>query len=379
MLRLLLLLAGLLTFGAIVWHVGPGNIYDAAAHLGPVALLVMLIPSIIMYAVEAYGWKVTLGPSGKDIPFWRVFMIRTAGEVVNTTTPAGYVGGEPLKASLLRKHHVPMEEAFTSVIIAKTTMTIAEVVFILLGISLGVWLLGGNDSSGQTVGAAVLSVGLLAFGTAAFVFVQRQGLCTWLLESLRKIGVKIKYLEAREEKLRSLDRAILGFYRHKRPAFCASTGLFFLGWMAEALEVYVILYVLGGPAMALSAISIAALSVFIKSSTFFIPGSLGTQDGGNLLLLKAFGYSDVTGITFALVRRFRELVWIGFGLLCLAIQRRQVPAKEILAHDSRIVPDTFFLPPVAPAVPRATLDRKLDRNLDRKLVAVLGDDRDARD
>jgi glycosyltransferase 2 family protein len=370
-LRLLLLLAGLLTFGAIVWHVGPKNIYDAAAHLGPVTLLVMLIPSIIMYVVEAYGWKVTLGPLGKDIPFWRVFMIRTAGEVVNTTTPAGYVGGEPLKASLLRKHHVPMEEAFTSVIIAKTTMTIAEVVFILLGISLGVWLLGGNDSSGQTVAAAILSVGLLALGTAAFVFVQRQGLCAWLLDSLRKIGVKIKYLEAREEKLRSLDRAILGFYRHKRPAFSASTGLFFLGWMAEALEVYVILYFLGGPAMALSAISIGALSVFIKSSTFFIPGSLGTQDGGNLLLLKAFGYSDVTGITFALVRRFRELVWIGVGLLCLAIQRGHSPAKEIRAEDSGIVPDTFFLPPVAPAVHRASLDRKL--------VAVPGDDREARD
>ena len=371
MLRLLLLLAGLLTFGAIVWHVGPENIYDAAVQLGPVTLLVMLIPSTIMYAVEAYGWKVTLGPLGKGIPFWRVFMIRTAGEVVNTTTPAGYVGGEPLKASLLRKHHVPMEEAFTSVIIAKTTMTIAEVVFILLGISLGVWLLGGNDSSGQTVAAAVLSVGLLALGTAAFVFVQRQGLCTWFLESLRKIGVKIKYLEAREEKLRSLDRAILRFYRHKRPAFCASTGLFFLGWMSEALEVYVIIYVLGGPAMALSAISIAALSVFIKSSTFFIPGSLGAQDGGNLLLLNAFGYSDVTGITFALVRRFRELVWIGFGLLCLAMQRRQGAVQKPRAHGSGIVPDTFFLPPVAPAVPRAILDRKL--------VVVPSDDREARD
>jgi glycosyltransferase 2 family protein len=200
-------------------------------------------------------------------------------------------------------------------------------------------------------------VGLLVLGTAAFVFVQRQGLCIWLLESLRTIGVKIKYLEAREEQLRSLDRAILEFYRHKRPAFCASTGLFFLGWMAEALEVYVILYVLGGPAMALSAISIGALSVFIKSSTFFIPGSLGTQDGGNLLLLKAFGYSDVTGITFALVRRFRELVWIGVGLLCLAAQRRQVPAKETRAHKSGIVPDTFFLPPVAPVVQRAGPDR----------------------
>ncbi|HSF66503.1 MAG TPA: flippase-like domain-containing protein [Nitrospiraceae bacterium] len=346
MLRIFLLVVGLLTLGLIVWHIGPGNIYDTAAHLGPVALLVMLIPSIIMYAVEAYGWKVTLGPLGKDIPFWRVLMIRTAGEVVNTTTPAGYVGGEPLKAALLRKHHVPMEEAFTSVIIAKTTMTIAEVVFILLGISLGVWLLGGSDSSGQIVAAAILSVGLLALGTGAFVFVQRQGLCIWLLESLRKIGVKIKYLEAREEQLRSLDRAILEFYRQKRPAFYTSTGLFFLGWMAEALEVYVILYFLGGPAMALSAISIGALSVFIKSSTFFIPGSLGAQDGGNLLLLEAFGYSGVTGITFALVRRFRELVWIGVGLLCLTLVGGKKQFRKVVPTTQAMVPNPFSLPPL---------------------------------
>jgi uncharacterized protein (TIRG00374 family) len=356
-LRLFLLIVGLLTLVLIVWHIGPGQIYDAAAKLGPVALLVLLIPSTIMYVVEAYGWKVTLGPSAKDIPFWRVLAIRTAGEVVNMTTPSGYVGGEPLKASLLRKHHVPMEEAYTSVIIAKTTMTIAEVLFILLCIALGVWLLGGNDSSGHTVVAALVSVGLLALGTAAFVFVQRQGLCTWLLELLRKVGLKIAYLEAREEQLRSLDRAILEFYRHKRQAFYASTGLFLLGWMAEALEVYVILYYLGGPAMALSAISIGALSVFIKGGTFFIPGGLGTQDGGNLLLLEAFGYSGITGITFALLRRFRELVWIGVGLLCLAMQGRRVVPAENLVQESGIVPDPFLLPRVAPAVPGAGLDR----------------------
>lgn len=319
MLKLFLLVVGLLTLVLIVWHIGPDRIYDAAAQLGPVALLVLLIPSVIMYVVEAYGWKVTLGPSAKNIPFWRVLAIRTAGEVVNMTTPTAYVGGEPLKAYLLKKHNVSMVEGLASVIIAKTTMTIAEVLFILLGIALAFWTIGADGSSGQTVAAALVSVGLLVFGTAAFVFVQRRGLFTWLLEFLRKIGLKIAYLEAREEKLRSLDHTILSFYRHNRPAFCASTGLFFLGWMAEALEVYVIIYYLGGPAMALSAISIGALSVFIKGGTFFIPGSLGAQDGGNMLLLSAFGYSDVTGITFALLRRFRELVWIGLGLLCLAL------------------------------------------------------------
>jgi hypothetical protein len=33
-----------------------------------------------------------------------------------------------------------------------------------------------------------------------------------------------------------------------------------------------------------------SLSVFIKRSGFFIPGSLDAQDGRNLLLLEAFGY-----------------------------------------------------------------------------------------
>jgi len=356
-LRLFLLAVGLLTLGLIVWHIGPGNIYDTAAQLGPVALLVMLIPSVVMYVVEAYAWKVTLGPLGKEIPFWRVLVIRTAGEAVNMTTPAGYVGGEPLKAHLLRKHLVPMEEAFTSVIIAKTTMTIAEVLFILFGIALGVWLLGGSDSSGQTVAAALFSVSLLALVTAGFVFVQRQGLCTWLLECLRKVGLKIAYLEAREEQLRSLDRAIWGFYRNRRPAFYASTGLSLLGWIAEALEVYVILYYLGGPATASSAISIAALSVFIKGSTFFIPGSLGTQDGGNLLLLRAFGYSDVTGITFALLRRFRELVWIGLGLLCLAFVGGRQQFRKVVPATQGLVSDPFLLPRVAPAVSGSGLDR----------------------
>lgn len=319
MLRLLLLLVGVLTLGLIVWHIGPGNIYEAATRLGPVALCVILLPSLIMYAVEAYGWKITLGPAGQAVSFLRVFAVRTAGEVVNMTTPTAYVGGEPLKAYLLQKSGVPMVEGLASVVIAKTTMTIAQVLFILLGIALGFWILGAQGSPGQVVAAGLLSVGLLAFGAMAFVFVQRRGLFIWILETLRKLGIRIGFLEAREGKLRELDQTILNFYTRHQTAFYASTALYFLGWLAEALEVFVIIAYLGGPVDVWSAISIGALSVFIKGGTFFIPGSLGAQDGGNLLLLQAFGYSDVTGITFALLRRFRELVWIGIGLACVAM------------------------------------------------------------
>lgn len=333
MLRYLLLALGLLTLGLLIWHIGPQQIYDATAQLGPLALTVILIPSVIMYAFEAYGWRVTLGLSARTVPFWRLLAMRTAGEVVNMTTPTAYMGGEPLKAYLLKKHGVPMVEGLASVVIAKTTMTIAEVLFILLGIALGFWILGTNGSSGKMVAAGLLSVGLLLFGTAGFVFVQRRGLFTWILETLRRFNWRIAFLEAQEDNLRSLDQTILNFYSYHQGAFYASAGLYLIGWMAEALEVYVIVSYLGGPASVPVAISIGALSVFIKGGTFFVPGSLGTQDAGNVLLLHSFGYSDVTGLTFALLRRFRELVWIGIGLVCLAAMGKVGPTVPSASAD----------------------------------------------
>lgn len=316
--RYLLLAFGLLTLGFLVWHIGPERIFEAAAQLGPGALLVILIPSLLMYLLEAYGWRITLSSAADGIPFWKIFAIRTAGEVVNMTTPTAYVGGEPLKAYLLKRQDIPMVEGLASVVIAKTIMTLAQVLFILVGIALAFWMLGAGGSSGHIAAAGLLTAALLLFGVGAFIFVQKRGLFMWILQAVRRLGLHIPLLEAREEKLRSLDFTILNFYTQHRSAFYGATGLYLLGWLAEALEVYLIVFYLGGPANLMSAISIGALSVFIKGGTFFIPGSLGAQDGGNLLLLKAFGYSDVTGMTFALLRRFRELVWIGIGLLCLA-------------------------------------------------------------
>ncbi|SLM43846.1 conserved membrane hypothetical protein [Nitrospira sp. ND1] len=174
-------------------------------------------------------------------------------------------------------------------------------------------------SAGQTITAGLVSVGLLVFGIGAFVVVQRQGMFGWILKMLRRLGLRIHYLESREQQLLDLDRTIAGFYATQRFAFLLSTGLFLLGWLAEALEVFVMILCLGQPVTVLSALAIGALAVLIKGGTFFIPGSLGAQDAGNLLLLTAFGYGDVTGITFALLRRFREFVWIAIGLACLAM------------------------------------------------------------
>ena len=144
----------------------------------------------------------------------------------------------------------------------------------------------------------------------------------WILNLLRRIGLRIQFLEAREQQLIELDRTIAGFYSHQRQAFLLSTGLFLLGWLAEALEVYVMVLCMGQSInVSASCRDWGVLRVYQRRDVF-IPGSLGAQDAGNLFLLSAFGYGEVTGITFALLRRFREFVWIALGLGCLAIMTR---------------------------------------------------------
>jgi uncharacterized protein (TIRG00374 family) len=184
--RYLLLVLGILTLGILVWHIGPDKIYDAAAQFGPGALLVMLIPSLMMYVFEAFGWRLILGSAANEIGFFKILAIRTAGEVVNMTTPTAYVGGEPLKAYLLQRFGIPLVEGLASVVIAKTIMTLAQVLFILVGIALTFWMLGAPGSSSQIAAAGLLTAALLLFGVAVFIFVQKRGLFMWLFLKIVK-------------------------------------------------------------------------------------------------------------------------------------------------------------------------------------------------
>jgi uncharacterized protein (TIRG00374 family) len=316
-----LLLAGIVTCASLIWHVGPSGLLSVISDLSPIALGMMLLPSLLMYLLETYGWRLTLRGHAAAIPFGRLWAIRTAGEVVNLATPTAYLGGEAIKAMLLRPHGVPMIEALASVITAKTTMTLAQMLFLLIGLGVACWLIGAlaTITPSAPLVAALLGMGVFLVGVVLLVMVQRRGFCSSLLTVLRWCRIRIPFLEARTEKLAELDRTILAFYAHHRRTFLLSVGCYFLGWLAEAVEVYTILWFIGGASVKpLVAVAIGALSVLVKSGTFFIPGSLGAQEGGNVLVLLTFGYSELTGLTFALVRRMRELVWIAVGLVCFA-------------------------------------------------------------
>ena len=59
---------------------------------------------------------------------------------------------------------------------------------------------------------------------------------------------------------------------------------------------------------------IEAMAQLIRNASFFIPLSIGAQEGGLLLIFTALGMPGALGITVSFVRRTKELLWVCFGL-----------------------------------------------------------------
>jgi len=60
---------------------------------------------------------------------------------------------------------------------------------------------------------------------------------------------------------------------------------------------------------------IESLLQLIRAGSFFIPLSLGAQEGGLILIFTSLGMAGPLGLAVSFVRRIRELVWIALGLL----------------------------------------------------------------
>src|SRR5437667_406524 len=126
------LLAGGLLLALLLSHAGIGPVLVRLRALGWGAPLV-LVPYLVIAAFDALGWRGTL-PATARVPLGAVYLARMAGEAVNSLTPTA-VTGEPLKAHLLRAWGVSSADGVASIVIAKTALTVSQILFILLGIA----------------------------------------------------------------------------------------------------------------------------------------------------------------------------------------------------------------------------------------------------
>ena len=311
--RWVLLALGVAFTGYLIALIGPAILLAQIQTLSWRLLVVLVFPFSLVTLLDTLGWRFAFR---RDLaPFLTLVSVRLAGEAFNITTPTASVGGEPVKAYLLRPR-VPLEEGLASVIVGKTSIVLAQGCFLAVGLGLA-WLLFPLPSAFLHGITGLLVVEALALG--GFVLVQLRGIFGGGLKLLK--GVGITWGGPRAEKLHQLDRALAIFYREHRRRLAFSILFHFLGWLLGSLEVYLILHFLGIPVSLATALVIDAFASAIKFAAFLIPGGLGAQEGGNMAVFVAFGLGAGLGLSFALIRRLRELTWVTAGLILLAFLR----------------------------------------------------------
>jgi uncharacterized membrane protein YbhN (UPF0104 family) len=309
-LRIVLLLTGLGGLGFLVFHVGTEAIGEAFAHLRWWEFLLVCLPYALVMVVDTVGWRYAFA---RDVaPFHRLLGARLAGEALNAVTALASVGGEAVKAWLIRRD-VPYEESVPSIIVAKTAATTGQALLLVFGIVVA-WTALPMDSS--VVRGMVWLLGLEIAAVGGFVLAQVTGLVRRAGRLLVSLGIAADAASAE-----TLDRALRHFYRRHWRRVLLSIGLHFAGWLLGALEAYLMLLVLRVPVSLATATVLEAFGSAVRFATFLVPASVGALEGANAAAFAALGYTAGAGVAFTLVRRGRQAVWIVVGLLTLVAMR----------------------------------------------------------
>lgn len=310
--RLGLLLLGVALLVALIVENDPRAILASLRQLSWRLAILVLFPAVLVMVLDTLGWRYAFLED--RAPFGWLVSARLAGEAFNLTTPTGAVGGEIIKAWLMRPR-VGLGDSVPAVIVAKTTITIAQGLFLLVGIVLAWQTLA--VSSPLLLGMEVLLIAeVLALG--AFLVAQTRGLLAQAERLLRRLKL---YRGPDSSALRRVDQVLARFYRSKRARLALSIVFHFLAWLLGSLESWLILRFLGIPVSLMGATMIEAFGASIRFATFVIPGSLGALEGGYAAIFAALGLGGTAGVSFTLVRRMRETVWITAGLVIFAIMR----------------------------------------------------------
>jgi uncharacterized protein (TIRG00374 family) len=313
-LKTVLLVLGVLVLVALVYRIGAGPILETLRRLAWWQFLLVCLPYAVIMAVDTLGWRFAFARD--RTPFVRLYGARVVGEALNIVTAVGSVGGEAAKAWLLRRD-VSYAESIPSIVVAKTTITIAQALFLLIGIVLA-WTALDVDS--RVLHAMLWLLVVEVAAVAGFFLAQLSGLVARGGRLLQTFGVVGDASHATQ-----LDAALRGYYRREWRRFALSVAFHLGGWLLGALEAFVMLWALGIDASAVTATVIEALGSGVRFATFLVPASLGAFEGANAAAFGALGFGAGAGLAFSLVRRARQVVWVVIGLAVLLAMRWATP------------------------------------------------------
>jgi glycosyltransferase 2 family protein len=304
LLPIALIAAGIAAMAALVLHFGAEAVGAALLAVGLGGFVSVVAIHIALIATMGLAWGVLLPDAKAWVAVWGRFVRDSGSEVL----PLSQVGGYVLGTRAVALAGVPATEGAASTIVDVTLEFVGQLGYIAIGL---IWLLHLRTSgiAPQTVVLGLVGASCLAF---AFVFMQRRGM-RYADRIARILGQG--WAEKTAAGAAALYQALEAIY-HRRGAVWRSVLIHFGCWIVSASEISVALWFAGQPLPYGDAIVIESLVYAIRTTAFFVPNSMGVQEGAYILLGGAFGLSPEMALALSFVKRARDLT-IGLPVIAL--------------------------------------------------------------
>ncbi|MFW6323897.1 MAG: flippase-like domain-containing protein, partial [Desulfovibrionales bacterium] len=301
-LSVVFLLLGSAILGWLIWREGAGDIFKAISLAGW-SIFGIAAYRTIPLMLDAAGWMILLPRSVSPRPSLAVFTwARWITESLNTLLPVAQLGGHLVRAALIARRSVPAHLAGASVLVDFTMGFSAQIAFIILGAA----YLTGLGLSGPEL--EIVAVSVLA-GCAAVILMYLLQRSKAVSRISRRIPgmTRSRVMSAFVGGAERMEQGTRDIYaRRKRIGVCGL--LRFAGWMSKSGETWLILLTLGVGSSFAEAIALEAVSTFIMTAAFIIPGALGVREGGIVLAGEMIGIPPEQSLALALIKRIRELL-----------------------------------------------------------------------
>lgn len=317
-LNLILLLAGTLFLGLLIYKISAGELWRELQLLGW-GLFPFILGEGIAEMIHTVGWRFCLARPYRSLSWWRLFQIRMAGYAINYLTPTAALGGEATKINLLAGYHRgPL--AVSGVLIEKFCFAFAQVLFVLIG---SLFLIGRVHLPGPLWFSMALSVALVAGGIFIFFLLQKNG----------KLGSAIRWLANRRPGNASLhnaaaqitrvDEALHDFYTRQPRDLWLVVTWHLIGFSVGIFQTWLFLHLLQLESSLAVAAAIWFLGMWFDLLTFAVPMNMGSLEGTRMVVFRAAGFAALPGIAYGLATRLAQLFWSGVGLAFYVWQSRQ--------------------------------------------------------
>lgn len=297
------LIGGIGGLGLATWLLasyGIERIFDLLGHAGWFGILAVIAFHLVQVLFSALGWRTITGPTSPRLGLGSFLVLRWVREAVNNLMPVAQIGGEFVASRLLQQRGLKLASAIAGTVADVTIQVVTQILFTLLGLTLLLHSVGDSDIAGYLLSgllvAALLVAGLLG--------AQWLGLAALVEQGIARLGRTMGW--AATANVEGLHKALIDCYR--APGRVALAALWqTISWLLGGVEICLALHFLGHDVGIGPGLIIESLGQALKAAGFAVPGALGVQEGGYIVICQALGLSPEIAIALSLMKRLREV------------------------------------------------------------------------